>query len=82
MPISSLVLTCETPVVDAVRSQLEAMQHIEVGRTVSGNRLPVVVDTHTRSQDRQAMRSIETMNGVIHTQVIFADFTDLNQEST
>jgi len=79
MPISSFVLTCDRADLACLRATLAAMPEVDVGHTVNG-RLPVVIDTRSRRDDKRVMRTLEDLPSVTHLQLIFADFTD-NQES-
>ncbi len=79
MPISSFVLSCDNSNLAALKCTLSAMPEVEVGDPING-RLPVVVDTYTRQDDRRVISTLESLETITHIQLIFAHFADLEQE--
>ncbi|TWU46912.1 chaperone NapD [Rubripirellula reticaptiva] len=77
MPISGLVVTCDTsngPIVDAV-SILAAHPSVDVGE-VSTHRIAIVVDTESKQQDQEIWQWIQGLPGVIDVNVAFVGFDD------
>jgi len=77
MPISSLAISLSRDAAladDAARS-MEQHPRIEVGRRV-GSRLPVVVDTPDREEDKAVWAWINQLPGVAFVDVVFVHFDD------
>lgn len=78
MPIVSAVLTLSPD--PALRAQtLAELAELPAltAATAHKDRLPVVVDTPDRGEDRAAWTMIESLPGVLHIELVFADFSDL-----
>lgn len=46
----------------------------------SGERVPVVVDTLTRREERELVERLENLPGVVRVDVAFHDFSDIHGE--
>lgn len=80
MPVLSAVLTLrDDPVERATTlSLLSAEPRIDLG-PMRRDRLPVVLATETRLEDKVLWRRIERLPGVAHVELVFADFSDLQE---
>ncbi len=76
MPVLGVVLhldpTCSQPLVE----RLGRDPRVELGPRVA-NKLPIVVDTPTRAQDKAFWKQLEQQPAVLHTELVFSDFSDL-----
>jgi len=77
MPISSLAITLsrDSALAEAARRALDTEACIEIGDRV-GHRLPVVVDTVDRNEDRRVWEWLNGLDGVEFVDVVFIHFDD------
>lgn len=78
MPVVGAVLTLSAEPAERVATlwALNADHRVTLGE-VHEPRLPVVVETTGRAEDRQFWRDLEALPGVTLIEVCFADFSDL-----
>ena len=83
MPVLGAVLTLspQPELAAQARALLAGEPRIELGEPTR-DRLPVVLSTHTRDEDRAVWRLLETWPGITHVELAFADFSDLQNEDT
>lgn len=81
MPVLGAVLTLsdQPDLAAGTLSQLSADPRVTVGPPQRG-RLPVVLSTDTRAEDKALWRSLEEQPGITHLELAYADFSDLTQE--
>lgn len=77
MPILSAVLTLPTP--EPALEQLQRRPEITIGPS-AGSRVPVVLTTDTRAEDKALWDWIQSLPGLHHVELVFADFSDLHNE--
>lgn len=79
MPIVSAVLTLsQTPTLRAATlATLRSTPAVTLGEA-HGDRVPVVLDTPNRAQDKAAWYALESLPGVTFIELVFADFSDLS----
>jgi hypothetical protein len=79
MPIVSAVLTLsQTPTLRvATLTALRSTPAVTLGEA-HGDRVPVVLDTPDRAQDKAAWDALESLPGVTFIELVFADFSDLS----
>ena len=83
MPLLSAVLTL-SPAPErraALLAELSTDPRITLG-PMQRDRLPLVLDTRTRAEDRAAWRALEGHPAVIAHELVFADFSDLHGAPT
>ncbi len=80
MPVLSAVLTISNQPAarTAVLDQLAATPGVTVGEIADDVRVPVVLDTDTRAADKALWTQVSTLPGVLHVELVFADFSDLD----
>lgn len=83
MPVSGLVITFSSDTADhsAVLEQLAREPTIELG-DACGPKLPIVVDTDTREQDRTIWNWVRDLPGVAMVDVAFVGFEDESEVSS
>jgi len=83
MPVLGAVLTLhDQPTLRAgALSALSTDPRITVGEPQRG-RLPVVLATDTRADDKALWRSLEELPGITHLELVTADFSDLTDLET
>jgi len=83
MPVLGAVLTLSDQVElrSAALAYLAGEPRIELGIAARG-RQPIVLSTDSRAQDKALWRSLETLGGITHIELAFADFSDLQNEET
>ncbi|MCO4746963.1 MAG: hypothetical protein KC912_19350 [Proteobacteria bacterium] len=79
MPIVSAVLYTREDKRTDLMKDLRADTRIDVG-TIWADRVPVVVDTPDRTQDKAVWRRLEHHPDVLRVELVFADFSDVHQE--
>ncbi|MCB9743907.1 MAG: hypothetical protein H6740_15010 [Alphaproteobacteria bacterium] len=79
MPVVSAVLTLSAAPERraALLAELSADPRVSLG-PMQRDRLPLVLDTPTRAEDRAAWRSLERHPAVLAHELVFADFSDLH----
>jgi len=80
MPVLGAVLTLsrEPALRDGTVATLSADARVTVG-DFSGDRLPVVLETDSRGEDKACWEVVSRLPGVLHTELAFADFSDLHE---
>ena len=79
MPIVSAVLTLSSDPVLRLQALARLGQDPQLSAAaLHQDRLPVVLDTPDRAQDKAAWERIEALPGVTHIELVFADFSDLH----
>jgi len=83
VPVSGLVITFSSDTADhgKVLEQLAGEPAIEVGEAC-GPKLPIVVDTDTREQDRTIWHWVRDLPGVAMVDVAFVAFDDESEGTT
>lgn len=81
MPIVSAVLYTRPEARESLMGLLKSDARIDIG-TIWVDRVPIVVDTPNRAEDKQLWRTIEHHPDVLRVQLIFADFSDVHQEAS
>jgi nitrate reductase NapAB chaperone NapD len=80
MPVLGAVLTLSGDA--ALRGEalatLAADGRVTLGDPV-GDRLPVVLDTRSRGEDRACWEAVSRLPGVVLAELAFADFSDLHE---
>lgn len=81
MPILGAVLTMSSRPDERLETLrcLAADARLELGEP-SGARLPVVIETTSRGEDRDCWASFYELPGVRHVELAFADFSDLVED--
>lgn len=79
MPVLGAVVTLSRSPEERTRclEGLATLPHLTLGE-LAGDRLPVVLDTPDRVADRAAWKGLEKHPGVVHAELVFADFSDLH----
>lgn len=80
MPISGVLLTCDSDRVEAVRQAVDERPLSEI-REVRENNLIVVTDTPTMRADRREVEELEAVAGVIAAHVVFSSVEDLAEKA-
>jgi len=80
MPVLGAVLTLsdEPALRDAIVDTLGADVRVTLG-DATGNRLPVVLETDSRGEDKACWEAVTRLPGVMHVELAFADFSDLHE---
>jgi nitrate reductase NapAB chaperone NapD len=80
MPIVSAVLTLAPDLVTraAVQRALGTDPRITLG-PLNADRLPVVLETSSRDEDRALWERVADSPGVLNIELAFADFSDLHR---
>lgn len=85
MPVLGVVVTLsERPAArEAALAAMRADPRLTVGEAMgpagsAGRRVPVVIDTIDRDEDRACWRALEALPGVDAIELAFADFSDLH----
>jgi nitrate reductase NapAB chaperone NapD len=82
MPVLSAVLTLS----DEPQLRAEALAALSqqpkatVGAEQPYRRLPIVLESSTRSEDKALWKWASALPGVLHTELVFADFSDLTDQ--
>lgn len=78
MPIVAAVVHLSGRPVDALHALagLARLPGLVIGER-HGDRLPIVLDTPTREADREAWDAVSATPGVVHVDLVCADFSDL-----
>lgn len=80
MPVVSAVATL--PADPALQARLLGVLHatdgVTVGPVQAGHRLPVVLESDDRSTDRALWRTVSSLHGLVHLELVTADFSDLD----
>ena len=76
MPISSLIVRMKAEKVESVLKGLAGMETTSVHET-RGENVIIVTQTETKEQDKEIWESIERLDGVIQTDLIYHNFEDL-----
>jgi nitrate reductase NapAB chaperone NapD len=79
MPVSGVIVVCEQGSLKPVQDEIDAHPRLEV-REVAESNLIVVTDTATVDEDRQAVKWIGTIDGVLSTYVAFTNVEDIAQD--
>ena len=79
MPVLAAVVTLTPSPEERARALegLSSLDHLTLGE-LAGDRLPVVLDTPDRAADRAAWKRLVKHPGVVHTELVFVDFSDLH----
>ncbi len=80
MPISGVIVTYKDGATDAVRRAIEARPGVEL-RESRGTALVVVTDTATLEEDREQVRWLDGLPGVLSVFVAFTNVEDLAESS-
>jgi hypothetical protein len=80
MPVLSAVLHLEPSTAEQTLTELASDPRIQLGPRHQ-HTLPVVLETTTRDEDRALWRSLEQHPGLRLAQLVFADFSDLQERS-
>ena len=80
MPVLSAVLHLDPDRVEQTLAELSSDPRIQLGPK-HGTALPVVLETTTRDEDKVLWRHLEQHPGLTMTQLVFADFSDLQERS-
>lgn len=80
MPISGVIVTCEDGATEAVRRAIEARPRVELCESRE-TALVVVTDTATLEEDREELRWLEGLPGVLSAFVTFTNVEDLAESS-
>ncbi len=75
MPITGLLLTCESGRLQSVREAVASRPLSEV-RETRGAALVVVTDTATIDEDRAEVEALSTLDGVLAAHVVFTNIED------
>ena len=79
MPIVSAVLYTREERRSDLLQVLESDSRIDVG-PIANDRVPVVVDSQDRAEDKAVWRSLEMHPDVLRIELVFAEFSDVHQE--
>ena len=79
MPVSGVIVVCDERAVESVRNEIDSHSQLEVREAAESN-LIVVTDTATVADDRQAVKWIGTIDGVLSTYVAFTNVEDIAQD--
>lgn len=80
MPVLSAVLHLEPSKAEETLAELSRDPRIQLGPR-HDNALPVVLETTSRNEDKVLWRHLEQHPGLCFTQLVFADFSDLQERS-
>ncbi len=75
MPISSLVIDIEKGKEKLVTQSLAAFNTIEIYAT-RDDKIIIVTDTKTKNEDREIVKKINTLSGVITANMVFTNMED------
>ncbi len=80
MPVIGAVLTLspDAELRALALAGLAADDRVTAGEP-AGDRLPVVLDTRSRGEDRACWEAVSRLPGVLMAELAFADFSDLHE---
>lgn len=79
MPVSGVIVTCESGSRERVQDRIDSHPRLEV-RDAEGENLIVVTDTASVKQDRAAVEWIGKVPGVVSAYVAFTNMEDVAVE--
>jgi nitrate reductase NapAB chaperone NapD len=80
MPVSGVLLTCKEEALEKVRESISARPQVEV-REGEGSMLVVVTDTETMAQDRELVKWLAKLPGVLTAFVAFSNIEDVAENA-
>jgi len=80
MPVLGAVLTLsrESAQRDGTVAALRTDDRVTLG-DLAGSRLPVVLETDSRGEDKACWEAVTRLPGVLHAELAYADFSDLHE---
>lgn len=80
MPVLSAVLTLppDPAARRAALDELAALSGLSLGVEHAGGRLPVVLESSSRAEDKALWEAVSAVPQLLHVELVFADFSDLD----
>lgn len=80
MPVLSAVLTLPTEprARAAALDGLRGLPGLSLGVEHAGGRLPVVLESSSRAEDKALWEAVSAVPQLLHVELVFADFSDLD----